>query len=193
MVIRDPGNDETRLVAAARKGNRVATEVLIQRSEPVVARTVIGMLGPGPDAEDTGQEAMVRFLRSLDRFEGSAGLKTYVTRIAMNASLDALRRRKTFLRRFAQSASATGDAVALEDLPDKTDQAADLESRQLLLTALGKLKPDFRSVLVLRELHGYTTEEVAEIMNIAQGTVLSRLARGKAQLATLLKGYIGND
>lgn len=180
-------------MAAARKGNRLATEVLVKRYEPVVARTVIGMLGPGPDAEDTGQEAMLRFLRSLDRFAGSASLKTYVTRIAMNASLDALRRRKTFLRRFAQPADAPGDAIPLEDFPHQADQAADLESRQLLLTALDKLKPNFRSVLVLRELHGYTTEEVAGILNIAQGTVLSRLARGKAQLAKFLKGYIGHD
>ena len=184
--------DETRLLAAAREGDRAAREMLIRRYEATVAKTVIGMLGPGPDAEDAGQEAMIRFLQGIDSFKGGSSLRTYVTRIAMNVALDALRRRKRLLERF-RAAVMPNRADTFEEFPDDADHAAALEARQLVSKALAGLKPPFRSVVVLRELHGYTTDEVAGIMNIAHGTVLSRLARGKAQLAAALRGCLRND
>ena len=88
----DPTPDlaDAALIARARAGDGAAFRRLVERSERVVASTGIGMLGPGDDADDVGQETFVQFHRALDRFRGDATLKTYLVRIAMNLSLNAL-------------------------------------------------------------------------------------------------------
>src|SRR5689334_12765583 len=98
------------LLALARAGDARAFAALVERYEGAVAATAIGMLGPGGDADDVGQETFIRFHRALDRFRGDSSLKTYLVHIAMNLSLNALRsRRRTFLR-FAGSDDDLADA-----------------------------------------------------------------------------------
>ena len=93
---RSKSSDEsdTELLAQAREGQQAAFKQLVERYESLVAATAIGMLGKGDDAEDVGQETFIKFYRSLDKFRGDAKIGTYLTRIAINLSLDALRRRK---------------------------------------------------------------------------------------------------
>ncbi|RMH54101.1 MAG: sigma-70 family RNA polymerase sigma factor, partial [Bacteroidetes bacterium] len=86
-------SDET-LVARARQGDEQAFRNLVERYESTVAATVIGMLGAGPEAEDVGQETFIRFYRALHQFRGEAAVGTYLTRIAINLSLNALKRRR---------------------------------------------------------------------------------------------------
>ncbi len=76
--------DESELLRRAREGDDRAFRELVHRYEDRVAATIIGMLGPGPDAEDVGQETFIRLYRSLDGFRGDSSLATYVTRIAIN-------------------------------------------------------------------------------------------------------------
>lgn len=173
-----PDCSDDRLVERSRAGDHEAFRELVRRYEPVVASTVIGMLGQGADADDVGQETMIRFYRSLDRFAGRSSLKTYLTRIAINASLDALRRRRRFLQRFWSS----GDD---EPQPEPQD-GVDISSRREVHGALRQLTPDHRAVVVLRLMHGYSTQETAELLNLPVGTVLSRLDRAKKRLAALL-------
>ena len=169
---------DDRLVERARAGDHEAFRQLVRRYEPVVASTVIGMLGQGADADDVGQETMIRLYRSLDRFAGRSSLKTYLTRIAINASLDALRRRRRFLKRFW---SLGGD----EPQPEPQD-SVDVSSRREVHRALRQLTPDHRAVVVLRLMQGYSTQETADLLNLPVGTVLSRLDRAKKRLVTLL-------
>ncbi len=176
---------DDQLIAATLANEHSAFAELVRRYEGIVAATVIGMLGPGDDADEVGQETMIKLYRSLSRFKGDAQLKTYITRIAINTSLDALRRRKRNLLRFFTTDN--GDTSWENQLPDSNDHIKDYEHRQLIQQALSQLKPDFRAVAVLRLMQGHSTEEVATILGIAQGTVLSRLSRAKQQLATILK------
>ncbi len=81
--------DDRSLVDRAQSGDEQAFRILVERYEGAVAATVIGMLGHG--AGDVGQEVFVRFYRSLSRFRGEAAVKTYLTRIAINQSLNALK------------------------------------------------------------------------------------------------------
>ena len=196
-----PGHaSDAELIAATLAGETAAFGEIVRRYEGVVAATVIGMMGPGGEAEDVGQEVMIKLYRSLDRFRGAARLKTYVTRIAMNAALDALRRRKRALRHLFTPethgddtrGTAWGDAWQ-DQLPSGDDHARDLENRQTVQAALARLKPEFRSVAVLRLMQGYSVEEVATILDVAHGTVLSRLSRAKKQLKDLLKGEFGHE
>lgn len=192
-----PGQaSDAELIAATLAGETAAFGEIVRRYEGVVAATVIGMMGPGGEAEDVGQEVMIKLYRSLDRFRGAAQLKTYVTRIAMNAALDALRRRKRTLRHLftpdTRDDDRWGDAWQ-DRLPSGDDPARDLENRQTVHAALARLKPEFRSVAVLRLMQGYSVDEVATILDVAHGTVLSRLSRAKRQLKDLLKGEYGHE
>src|SRR5262245_1125924 len=86
--------DDRELVARAADGDEVAFRAIVERHEQAVARTVTAMLGAGDDADDVGQETFVRLLGALPKFRGDAELRTYLTRIAVNLSCDALERRK---------------------------------------------------------------------------------------------------
>ncbi len=156
-----------------------------------MASTINGMLGSGPEADDVGQEVFIRFYQSLDRFREEAKVGTYLTRMAINASIDALRRRKRWHRRFL---SRDAPDVELEEPAIEGHQVIDQNERiRLVRRAVKKLKPDHRAVVVLRLIDGYSTKETADILGIPSGTVLSRLSRATDRLEVLLHPYLDND
>lgn len=183
---------DAELVAAVVEGNTQAFAEIIRRYEGVVAKTVMGMLGPGDAAEDAGQVVMIKVYHGLSAFRSDASLKTYVTRIAMNTALDELRRRKRFFARFVSRPQ--GEAFDLIDgTAAATDVAVEHEQQEMLTAGLATLKPEFRSVAVLRLLHGYDTGEVASLLGISEGTVFSRLSRARAQLKEALKSEFNDE
>ena len=103
-AVEAPPDEE--LLERARGGDDRAFRVLVDRYQGVVAATVTGMLGLGDDAEDVGQETFIRFHRSLDRFRGESSVATSLTRIAINLSLTALKRRRRWTERFKASERA---------------------------------------------------------------------------------------
>lgn len=147
------------------------------------------MLGGGADAEDVGQEVFIRFYKSIESFRGDASLKTYLTRIAINLSLNALKRRKKGERRFV------GESI--EDLElrggDGRDDFDAAERRRLVHHGLGQIDEKHRAVLLLRMIEGYSTAETAEVLDLPQGTVLSRLSRGMKKLEELLAPYMSDQ
>lgn len=171
------------IIAEVRKGNHSAFRELIDRYESRVAATVIGMLGPGAEAEDVGQETFIRLYRSIDQFRGESSLATYLTRIAINLSLNAIKRRRRFHRLFFLPDERTLQSYEDEETPEYGDE------RVFVHKALQKMEPKFRSVIVLRLLDGYSTAETARILQIPQGTVLSRLARAQQKLKNILTPY----
>jgi RNA polymerase sigma-70 factor (ECF subfamily) len=153
-----------------------------------VAATVVGMLGPGDEADDVGQETFIRFYQSLDKFRGEAAVATYLTRIAMNLSLNAIERRKRLRWRFWSRDDE--EHAPLEPSVDGREERDALDRGEQLQAALLRINPDFRAVVVLRMLEGYSTRETAKMLDIAEGTVLSRLARGMKQLQDVLKDEV---
>ena len=91
---------DSALIDRARAGDETAFRTLVERYESQVAATVVGMLGPSEEADDVGQETFVRFYQALGKFRGEAALGTYLTRIAMNLSLNAIKRRQKQRWRF---------------------------------------------------------------------------------------------
>ncbi len=186
-----PTQSDEELLRSARQGDDQAFRVLVERYEGQVAATVIGMLGPGDDAEDVGQETFIRFYRAMGNYRGDAKLGTYITRIAINLSLKALKRRQTWVRRFV----SRDDAETLLAEPAR-DGVRDVEARtraELVHRAIGALKPDQRAVVVLRMLEGYSTRETAEMLDVPQGTVMSRLSRALEKLEGLLGPQLGPE
>ena len=174
------------LVKAAQTGDSSAFRMLVERYEAQIAATVISMLGPGAEADDVGQETFIRFYNNLDNFRGESSPGTYITRIAINLSFNALKRRQRMEKHH----------VPLEHAQRRASHDPGYESKEKhekIHAALKQLEPKFRAVVVLRFLQGYSTKETAKLLKIPQGSVLSRLARAQEKLKHYLKPYIGDD
>ena len=151
-----------------------------------MAATVMGMLGHCPEADDVGQETFISLYYSLPRFRGESTLATYITRIAMNLSLNELKRRK---RRQMIITPLTAVDGATEST-SKGSSIEDIDRRDLVQQALNQLKADLRAVVVVRMINGYSTAETAAILRLPVGTVLSRLARAQMKLRQILSPII---
>ncbi|MCP4631320.1 MAG: RNA polymerase sigma factor [candidate division Zixibacteria bacterium] len=177
---------DEQLVKDAQEGNKQAFKELIMRLEPRVATTVIGMLGDCPEADDVGQETFVRFYRALKSFRGESSVVTYVTRIAINLSLNELKRRKRKFSFFSRE-----DSDNIHNAPDMKNSEKSFENKELVQWALQKLSADYKVVLVLRLMEGYSTEETAKLLKIPIGTVTSRLFRAQNKMKELLAPDMG--
>ncbi len=176
-------NEDLKLLKQAREGDHTAFARIVEKYEPVVANTVIGMLGNTAEADDVGQEVFIRFYRALNDFRGDSGLGTYLTRIAINLSLNELKRKKRAVSLFTQGQQDAG----YDDLSDQGREQEIKDTNEIVHSALNMLEPKFRSVVVLRLIQGYSTKETAEILDVPLGTVLSRLARAQKQLKKILE------
>jgi RNA polymerase sigma-70 factor (ECF subfamily) len=181
------------LLAGARGGDSRALERLLRtsydRAYPVCRR----LLGNDVDAADACQEALMSVVRNLPRFDGRSRYTTWLYRIAVNASIDELRRRSRrrvvpFMAGSARTGRATGQSgrsdaepVAAGGGPDDGVGMLDLEA------ALMALPLDYRSAVVLRDVCGLDYAEIADALGIPGGTVRSRIARGRSLLAGRLR------
>ncbi len=176
------------LIKQARAGDNRAFEQLVKRYESRVAGVVIGMLGKCEAADDVGQEVFIRFYKGLSQFRSESSLGTYLTRIAMNLSLNELKRRR---RRHFFFKPPEDDLREAACSPDDTIMKH--ETRELVQKALQELEPRFRAVIVLRLIEGYSTHETAEILKIPLGTVLSRLSRAQKKLKESLTPFVKEE
>jgi RNA polymerase sigma-70 factor (ECF subfamily) len=173
--------NEQELVKAAQNGDKIAFQELVKKYEHQVAATVIGMLGHGPEAEDVGQETFVRLYQSLNKFRRESSVGTYLTRIAINLSLNELKRRQQKRGRFVSRTEGR-----MENLPDRNRQNHRKELKDIVYMGIQELDPKYRTVIVLRLIDGYSTRETAQILRLPVGTVLSRLARAQMRLKDIL-------
>ena len=171
------------LVNASLQGDQKAFEALVNRYKTMVARTVKGMLGDSVFSEDIGQEVFIKLYYSLSGFRGDAKLSTYIQKIAVNLTLNEIKRRKRFFSLFTHKADNElyEYEIAGEDVESKYDAKATVEK------ALETLEPKFRIVVAMRMLQGYSTKETAKILGLPLGTILSRLSRAQDQLRKYLK------
>lgn len=179
--VHDTDEDAT-LVARARNGDDDACRRLVERHQAAVARTICAMLGSRDDADDAGQETFVRFFQSLDSFRGESSVRTYLVRIAMSCALNFLRSQRRRELRFVSDDAAVDRAVD----PAAEVTSSDDGQAQRIRDALDRLNPEHRAVVVLRLLEERSTRETAEILQIPDGTVLSRLSRAVKQLRVTL-------
>ena len=168
------------LIAESRKGDMLAFKALVERHEGKVAGMIKSMLGDTPESVDVGQEVFIRFYESLEKFKGESSLGTYLVRIAINLSLNELKRRKR--RNSFFSPAEHGINVPGNDINNDLKEIVDQEIRNL--------DSDFRLVVTLRMVEGYSTEETAQILNIPLGTVLSRLSRAQKKLKLVLAKHL---
>jgi RNA polymerase sigma-70 factor, ECF subfamily len=168
-----PGDEE--LIEKSNAGDMAAFKMLVMRHEGKVAGVIRSMLGPTPEAEDVGQEVFIRFYDALNKFRGDSQVSTYLVRIAINLSLNELKKVKRANSRFTSMEAAAGKGT--EDTMDLNEQ---------LKYEFARLEPEFQVVATLRLIEGYSTEETSTILDIPLGTVLSRLSRAQQKLRVAL-------
>ena len=180
--------EELAWIDAAKRGDKQAFSRIVATYSTKVAGTVKGMLGDSPEAEDVGQEVFISLYRSLDRFRGESSLGTFLTRIAINHSLNEFRRKKRWLNR----SSRDGDGE-LQKQPAPGDDPQTHQRREAVRKAIRALPARFRSVVVLRLIQEHSTQETAAILDLPLGTVQSRLARAQKKLKELLSHRTGGE
>jgi RNA polymerase sigma-70 factor (ECF subfamily) len=178
-------DDDRTLVSAAQAGDRRAVEALLRRHHDRIYAICRRVVGSSEDADDATQEAMISIVRGLARFDGRAAFSTWTYRIATNAALDELRR-----RRRRPSPHATADTGApLEVVDTDSHRGIDAVGERLAIdAAIDALPDEFRVAVVLRDVCDLDYAEIASTLEIPVGTVKSRIARGRS----LLAGYLGN-
>ena len=180
-----PPADEASLVQAAQNGDRRALDRLLRDQQERIHAVCRRITGNDADALDATQDAMMAVVRGLPRFDGRARFSTWVYRVATNTCLDELRRRKR--RPVVGLPEHDGEVL---DIPSDGEMAVDdgVATRLEVDAALAELPEEFRATVVLRDLCQLDYAEISEVLDIPAGTVRSRIARGRRQLADRIIG-----
>ncbi len=169
---------DNELAARAASGDRRALEELLERHADRIHALCRRVIAHPQDALDATQEAMIAIARGISRFDGRAAFTTWLYRVATNAALDELRRKR---RRPEPIDAALIDQPATDSaLEDRVGARLDIDR------ALAELPEEFRVAVVLRDLCDLDYAEIAEVLAIPPGTVRSRIARGRAALLEVL-------
>lgn len=169
------------LLNESRNGDTESFRELVRRLEPHVAATTISMLGRCSEAEDIGQETFIRFFKALGNFRGESSVRSFIIRIAINLSINELRKRKM------RQLSLINIGQDIQSVFNVAEQKDPFENRELIEKSLNRLSAMSRAIIVLRLVEGYSTKEVADLLRIPIGTVMSRLARAQMKLVETIK------
>lgn len=182
--------DDLELVAAARSGDRFALDQLLRRHYDRIHAITRRIAGGTRDADDACQEALIKIVRNLSKFDGRSSFGTWAYRIATNAALDELRKRKRrpALQLVHDDLDDGHDATAVDPIDTRSGARTDAIADRLAIDeALDELDEDFRAAVVMRDIADLDYAEIADVLGVPVGTVKSRIARGRKQLATRLR------
>jgi len=171
--VRDP-RDDAALLRAHTAGDAGAFAELVRRHRDRLWAVAVRTIGDREEAADALQDALLSAYRAADRFRGDAAVTTWLHRIVVNSCLDRMRRRQS------------RPTVPLPEVERTPAPPVDRDTAIVVRAALAQLPVDQRAALVLVDLQGYPVAEAAQILDVAEGTVKSRCARGRAKLALLL-------
>ncbi len=185
--------EDFRLVGLAQKGDMSAYDELVIRHRGKIYAMIRNMVKNDADAWDLSQDVFIKAWKALPRFEARARFSTWLFRISHNVVYDWVRKRKI------ESAGELNDEIFDRDKIDlsaKTapsfvespdDALSNTELREKIEEALGKLSPEHREAVVLKDVQGLSYKEIAVVMDCTLGTVMSRLFYARQKLQTLLK------
>lgn len=185
----DGPRDTNALLAAAQDGDRRALEELLSVVQPQLYRFSMKMCRHDEDAEDVLQESLIAIARSIRDFRGASSLSTWLYTVARSHCIKK-RRKSKFAPEHLERVDDVDPGIhegLVSAAPDPFEVAASAETWRLVQVAIQQLSPEFREVLVLRDIEGLTAPEVAEVVGISVGAVKSRLHRARADLRDHLR------
>lgn len=183
-------SSDQELWRAAAAGDHQAFHVLVDRHGPALFRTALSLSANRCDAEDLCQETFAAAYQGLKNFDGRAAFRTWLTSILVRRAAKAWRKSRDARRTLSISREErNGDPVAPATEPSVTPATVGVEQRLDVTDVIRSLAPEFRDVVVLREIQGLSYQEIADALGVPRGTVESRLHRGRAELRRKLTGY----
>jgi len=183
---------EQELLLRCKEGDIASFEQLIENYQDKILNYCYRMLGNRSDAEDATQEVFVKVFRFISSFTGQSSFSTWLYKVASNVCMDFLRKHKRSDRQTVSlnQTNAEGEEFVL-NIEDETyapyQAVQQTEAHRALHNALNQMKPEHRSVIVLREIEGLSYEEIARITGAAEGTIKSRINRARQILQKLLE------
>ena len=179
-------NSEADLVRRCLEGDAAAWDALVRIHWKRVFNIAYKFVARFDEAEDLTQEIFLKLFSALATYDRRASFETWLTRVSRNLCIDRYRRRRREAERFTEEVDP--DAVQLDELVSRPD--ATLEQREdvaMVRHALAKLPPTYREAVALRDIHELSYEQIAERLQLAEGTVKSRINRGRRELARHLR------
>lgn len=192
--------DDLELVEAAQDGDREAFRELVEKYQRKVYSICYGMLKNPEDSLDVSQEVFVKVYRYLGKFNKNSSFYTWLYRITVNMCIDHIRKNKRVQSvEYDDRISRDGDVVGDEHImpsklglnPDKVYGRQEL--REKMREALETLSEKHRTILILREVEQLSYEEIADVLNISKGTVMSRLFHARKYFQAAMADYLQGD
>jgi len=173
--------EESRLIQRASNGDAAAFNSLMGMHERRMYAVALRMCGNPEDAQDCLQEAMLRVYRAISGFKAQSSFSTWVYRITMNTCLDELRKRKNRPNTSLDSLLDSGwSPIDRGESPERRTMRR--EMRRSLMACMSELPDDMRAAVLLRDVQGYSYDEIASMLNVNVGTIKSRISRGREKL-----------
>lgn len=185
-------DEENRLISAASKGDREAFGEIVKLYEKLVYNTVKMKIPCAEDCLDVSQEVFIKLWRAIGTYRGDCRFTTWVYRICLNACLDFLRREQHIkTEQFPTHTDKEGDEITLEFADESSGACPERslernEAVRAVRSAIMRLSAEQREVVRLRDIEGYSYEEISEMLDIEIGTVKSRLNRARLNLKQML-------
>lgn len=196
----DPRELDRLLIEASAKGDAQAFRRLVAKYQRRAYGVAYGIVHNTDDAREVVQDAFMRVYRHLDDFEGSASFGTWLYRIVHNLSIDHLRRRRrpngARTVEIDDHTNLEGGTAELLPWRGSSDPFESLDRARLVAAmqeALAQLPEYHRTIIVLREVDGLSYEEIAEIMQVPKGTVMSRLFHARRKMQRILRERLGDE
>jgi RNA polymerase sigma-70 factor (ECF subfamily) len=182
---------EKLLIKKSQSGDVESFELLISSYDKRAYNIAYRIMGNEEDAKDMAQEALFRVFKSLKDFKGQAAFSTWLYRIVTNVCLDELRRRKNEKYVSIDSTIHTDSGELHMELCSDKETPENIyervEQRELIKNAIKEMSEDYRSVIILRDIQGFSYEEISVILDWSLGTVKSRINRARTMLRDKLK------
>ncbi len=173
------------LVRLAAQGDSDAFEKLVMPHERMMYALAFRMCRNAEDAKDCLQDSMLRIYKALPNFRGESSLSTWFYRIVNNTCLDSHRRRKVRKAESIEKLSQSG-WNPVDPAPGPQQSAENASLKRALSAGIKTLSPEIRSAVVMRDIQGFSYEEISEVLEINIGTVKSRISRGREKLRGFL-------
>jgi RNA polymerase sigma-70 factor, ECF subfamily len=189
--------EEALFVARLQANEDAAYDELVRTFTASIFHVAYRMLGDTAEASDAVQEIFLKVFRNIGGFKGEAALKTWIFKIAFSEILNRLRwwKRRYRYATVSLDDQPNGNGVSpgyrvASPSPSPEEALQSKEQESAIQLALGKLSKDHRSIVVLRDIEGFSYNEIADVLGVSVGTVKSRLARARADLKKSLMHYL---
>lgn len=193
------GDEDLEYVIRCQKGDTDAFDVLVERHQKKMLNIAFRMMGDYEEACDVTQEAFVSAYKSIKKFKAEARFSTWLYRIVVNYAKNRLKQLNGLAKREGVSIDETedkrADTMMNASLVNHANPGTEMETREReahVQQCISSLDEDYREVLVLRDIQGFSYDEIKEILNIPDGTVKSRLSRARNALKDCLTKVMGD-